>query len=377
MKSFKNHIVVYIFFLIIGFFYINQKLTIIQDLDYSENKEKDKRPVMDINRLDYYPNQFESYFRDNFSLRGYFIKYMGWIYRHIWEKSPKPDGVIIGQNNWLYNVDKELDCYNGKRNFNDEQLNEILQEFLYRKRVLDSMGIKMLVVLHPTKYAVYPENLPPFMNSVPKINSATQLMNCFRDSSDIKVFYSRDILVSKKKEHELFYKGDNHWNDLAGYYVAKEIVNQVDLGIPEIPLTKFCTDTIFNSAGNLALMMGNAEEYAETRIKYRMCENDAIPFERFKHIAPENVAYAGEFQKSFKSVNENLPNAVIIRDSFGDALMPYLQNSFHYSTFIWDGWNYSFNLEVIQKEKPDVVIYMILESIIPNIYTNGLSKDWK
>src|SRR5690606_31554168 len=101
------------------------------------------------------------------------------------------------------NVDKELDCYNGKRNFNDEQLNEILQEFLYRKRVLDSMGIKMLVVLHPTKYAVYPENLPPFMNSVPKISSATQLMNCFRNSSDIKVFYSRDILVSQKKEHEL------------------------------------------------------------------------------------------------------------------------------------------------------------------------------
>ncbi|MBK6283027.1 MAG: hypothetical protein IPF54_10535 [Draconibacterium sp.] len=124
-------------------------------------------------------------------------------------------------------------------------------------------------------------------------------------------------------------------------------------------------------------MMGNAEEYAETRIKYKMCENDAIPFERFKHIAPGKCSVYRRIPKSFKSYNENLPNAVIIRDSFGDALMPYLQNSFHYSTFIWDGWNYSFNLEVIQKEKPDVVIYMILESIIPNIYTNGLSKDRK
>ena len=163
MHLYKNHIILYVFILLIGFFVINQQFFIIKDIDYNENKTKAEKPEFEISRLDYYPINFEAYFRDNFSLRGYFIKYMGWIYRHIWNKSPKPDKVIIGQGDWLFNVDKELDCFYGKRNFNDEQLNVVLSEFQFRKRILDSMGIKMFVVIHPTKYSIYPEKLPPFL----------------------------------------------------------------------------------------------------------------------------------------------------------------------------------------------------------------------
>ena len=368
MKLFRNHIVQFVFIIIISFFFVNQQFSIIKDLDYNENKKKAERPEFDINRLDIYPNKYEDYFRDNFSLRGSFLKYMGWIYSHIWSKSPKPDKVIIGQNNWLYNVDKEFDCFCGKQNLDVKQLNDIFHEFLYRKRVLDSMGIKLLVVLNPTKYSIYPEYLPPLLSSNNKTNPAEQLIKRFRDSSDINIIYSKDILIPLKKENQLFYKSDTHWNNLAGYFVAKEIVNKIDMDIPEIPISKFRKDTIYNAAGNLAHMMANFEDFSETDIKFTYSGNGAKNFERFHHIQPPNIGFdANQYQQSFKSSNDSLPDAVIIMDSFGHALMPYLQNSFNHSTFIWDGWQYGFNLDIIKKEKPRVVIYMILESLIPQI----------
>lgn len=354
--------------------FVNQLYPFVSDAEYCENRSKAEKPEFNLKRLDKFPRQFEAYFRDHFSVRGYFLRVMGEINTSIWKKSPKPDQVIIGKDQWLYNVDKELDCYYGKRNYSKRQLEEVLDEFKYREQVLDSMGIEMHIVICPTKYSVYPEYLPSHLVNENSINSGVQLVEYFKENSDLDITYAKDILMPLKSSYKLFYKSDNHWNETAGYFVAREVLKKISINIPEIPLDSFCTDTIEHWRGNLANITGNPDAYAETVVKRHFCGDDAQPCDRFVHQALENVGFRTEFQDSYVSNNENLPDAVIIRDSYGHMLIPYIKNAFHYSTFIWDGWNYGFNLEIIEKEQPDVVIYMILESIIPNIHERALSE---
>lgn len=375
MKNTRYIVTIGSFFVLVFFFFINQLVNIVPDIDYDENKKKTEKPNFDISYLDNYPQKYEAYLSDNFSLRGLFLKYIGNINTDLWKKSPKPDKLIIGKDNWLFNVDKELDFYLGKVHFSDKELQIILEEFLYRKETLNKMGIEMHLVINPTKYSVFQEYLPTYMNGSSTKNIADQLIEYFKDNSSIEIIYPKDTLISLKGEAELYYKGDNHWNGIGAYFAAEYITRKiVTPDMVNLPLELFRIDTIYNWKGNLAHMAANANNFAENRYNLKLKLNDAEEFKRNEFTPVEGFVYAWEYQKSYRSRNDSLPNALIIRDSFGNALIPYMKNTFYHSTFIFDAWHYGFNLDIIQKENPDVVVFMVLESLLPNILSYGISK---
>jgi hypothetical protein len=51
-----------------------------------------------------------------------------------------------------------------------------------------------------------------------------------------------------------------------------------------------------------------------------------------------------------------LPAAVVFRDSFGSALIPFLAEHFRRSVYLWQ---YDFDPQWIEKEKPQVVIWLM------------------
>jgi len=53
-----------------------------------------------------------------------------------------------------------------------------------------------------------------------------------------------------------------------------------------------------------------------------------------------------------------IPKAVIFRDSFGEALMPWLAQHFRRAVFVWSD---EIVPEVIEQEQPDVVIQEFIE----------------
>jgi len=369
--AFKN-IIIPAFILILGFFFFNQQFHFLKDADYRENRQKAARPALDFRKLDAYPSAYEKYFTDHFSTRGYFLRYMSRLKFSLWNKSPKPDLVILGKENWLYNVDKELDEYNGKRNLDEAQLKLVLNEFLYRKEVLDSMGIDMVIGILPTKYTIYPEFLPDLLYISGRQNAAAGLISYIENNSDFQIFYPLELLDSLKRNSRVYYKNDNHWNDIGAYHVARALSGFISDTIPEIPLADFCFDTI-TRYGNLAYMSGNAELFPEQAVMLSKCKNDAVPFKKNQYPPIAYFAYPDEYHLGFTTHNPSLPDALFIRDSYTNMMLPYLKNAFNQSTFIWDDWSYKFNLDIIRQEQPDVVVYLILESLIPNIVEKGLT----
>jgi len=62
----------------------------------------------------------------------------------------------------------------------------------------------------------------------------------------------------------------------------------------------------------------------------------------------------------FSTGDQSLPRALVFHDSFSIELQPLLAEHFEEILFVWD---YQFNLETIDKFKPDVVMTIVVERI--------------
>ena len=65
--------------------------------------------------------------------------------------------------------------------------------------------------------------------------------------------------------------------------------------------------------------------------------------------------------------NQNAPNAYIMRDSYSIAMVPFLKDSFHKSTY---NWTFDFSESDILNSDADVIIVIVAERNLRN-YVNG------
>jgi len=62
--------------------------------------------------------------------------------------------------------------------------------------------------------------------------------------------------------------------------------------------------------------------------------------------------------------NNGLPKLVMFRDSFADGLIPYLSENFSRSVYVWKP---KVDLQVIEQEKPDIVIFEVAERYLGSL----------
>jgi hypothetical protein len=65
-----------------------------------------------------------------------------------------------------------------------------------------------------------------------------------------------------------------------------------------------------------------------------------------------------------------MPDALIIRDSFTDFNIRLFAENFNRSYFIFDAWKYKAHFNMIDDQKPKVVLYMIVENNLDRLLDN-------
>jgi hypothetical protein len=85
------------------------------------------------------------------------------------------------------------------------------------------------------------------------------------------------------------------------------------------------------------------------------------------HKTPDWAAYIGYYEVVKSTGDSTLANMVIIRDSYTNALMPYLDESFNTNTYIFDAWRYGRNEAIIDDVKPGIVMLIIFEPHISHL----------
>jgi len=348
---------------------------VIPDIASTENQAMKVFPEFNKDSINNWPNEFDTYYSDNFTLRNQLLELNSKIRYHWFNIPPYSGKAFIGRQGWMYAIKDEMDHYLGKNIFDRNTLKRFVEIINYRKHILDSINCKYYIVIIPIKATVYPEFLPLSKRNPGQPTLTDQLMDALSISSNIKVIDLSDDLMKQKSNQRLFHKTDNHWNEYGGYVAYRAIMESIAIDFPDmqpLDISNFDIKSIETDAKRLADMMGIMSGVTENEITCRhILRKKAKRGEESNYQAPNLFPYKKAYEEVYVTNRENGLKLLAIRDSFGSTLIPFLNEHFSKSVFIFDAWQHNLNEDILFHEKPDIYIHFIVESLLPNIPRNA------
>ncbi|MBR4786656.1 MAG: hypothetical protein IK013_02065 [Bacteroidales bacterium] len=341
-----------------------------------ENRTLASLPALNLAHLDKYPAQFDSYFNDHFPFRDQFLDAY-FLYSLFNGQSPTPS-VVIGKEDFLFCGKEEKELFEGKLEFTEEQMKRIADELAQRYDTLKQMGIRFYVFLAPTSYEIHPEYLPSYLQGAPETATEKFCRVMRQRAPQVPLTYLKSTLLHHKGDTLLYRKNDNHWNLLGAEFGAEKIMETLSKDNPMLP-SSICQDFVLtpyvHEGGNLytwVSIRGDSPKYLQDREYYTVYTDTAffiVTEDTVQDYTPtEGFAYPYEYEKQFRTNRTDQPKILFVRDSYCNNIIPFVTPYFRESLFIFDAWQYGANWDIIRQEKPDIVVLMIYEPHIRNIF---------
>ncbi|MDF2438020.1 MAG: hypothetical protein K0Q95_2396 [Bacteroidota bacterium] len=329
----------------------------------NENRAKSKRPELNLSNLDAFVKNYDNYYTDNFSLRQNAISLHNRFEYFTFGVSPVPGEVVVGKDGWFYDKDC-IDNYKGSNVFTPEQLGALKNELAYRCRWAKERGLQYYTVVVPSKMNVYPEYLPDNIIKVSETSRYEQIVSLNNIEGINVVDVRRNLLKNKNANYDLFQKTDGHWNDLGAYYGYEEIINRLAEQIPEmnaVPLSDYNIGIEKQMGGSIVKMINLEKEYPEEFV--RLTEKEPVSIydgPKRAYSLPEGIS--AEDHQIIKLNDKAKLKCLVIRDSFTLLLVKFLSRNFHEAVFIHDAWKYRMREDLIETEKPHVILNIVFET---------------
>ena len=271
--------------------------------------------------------------------------------------------AIVGEDGWLFfTAEKNVDFYQNTQPFTDEEL-QLIQEHLSAVTArYAAEGIRLLVVVPPSKHSIYPEYYPAEITVLGDKSRLDQLVAYLAEHGDTQILDLRPALLTAKQAQQVYYATDTHWNLIGAFTAYHEIIAELGRTHPSlIPynLTDFKVSTSSPVLFDIAQNIGS-KKWREEKIELTPKDER---FATFREIQ------LGSRKIMFSSTgNEKLPNAVVYYDSFFFTVNPLLgehfNQAFYVQNFLGGGlWS----LAWVDEMKPDIVIVEFSERYIQDI----------
>jgi alginate O-acetyltransferase complex protein AlgJ len=252
--------------------------------------------------------------------------------------------VVIGKDNWLFtDVNESMADYRGLTHLSESQLAYTLEIVKSERDYLESKGIPLILVVAPNKESIYPEYMP---EGIKKINNDTQLdqvLTYFKENSDIQIIDLRPVLIKAKSERQVYRKNDSHWNSYGSYLAYREIIGATGL---TAHLLSDYNEVVQGGdiTGDLSRALKLEDMYPESEVIMRYELKD-VP-------------------------SETLPSALIFHDSFYTStnLQELMKPHFDKITEVRYGQLTLFSSELVERVKPSIVIYIMVERVLPRYF---------
>ncbi len=326
----------------------------------SEKRDLAPPPVVyDENGVNYkLPGDISDYFSDHFGLRNYYVTgYAALNYYTL--NSSSNEKVIAGKDGWLF-FNETVRDYLGKDLMTPVQIAHIKKTLELQKEYLDSQNVAFIFTLAANKNSLYGEYMPPwYVKASP--NSNRQLLAESLKGSDVIYADLYGALLAHKGEGQLYHKQDTHWNNFGALVGYRELLRNVQNEVKGFEFdpyenTKYEIKKEFS--GDLAGMLLPSAELKDDQYVYDIGTN----------YKPDKPIRSPEAMDIITRSKVNDHRLLIFRDSFANALIPYVSNAFgvvEYSRV------FPYDFRLMQKEKPDVVIEQIVERNLPNLLTKA------
>ena len=249
------------------------------------------------------------------------------------------DLVLKGKDHWLFYCDKDdgdvFGDWLGRNPLSTEELEKIVSNLIRSQKKMEQKRIKFLLVIAPNKERIYREFLPDNFSEFGNNTRLNQIKERLKKHPDIHFLDLGSEILERKKNstYPLYYKADTHWNSLGafwGSYAIVEKFNGMNIILPKLKLSDFSITVSKKETGDLVTPMGLKSYPHDLEI---------------------------ELVRVQQSTN-NLPTRILLLgDSFGVALEPFLKNFF--PNFYFERRSHANGF--IKRFKPDIVVLEIAE----------------
>ena len=288
------------------------------------DSSKEKRRLAELPKLktedgrlnpDFF-SQFDNWFSEHFAFRQQMVTADGRLMASALGTSPNDD-VIVGSDGWLYYGETATDFLR-----TDTLSQRGISNIVHNLDMIDSYcrqnGVEFIFTCCPNKNTLYPENMPK--NYVPSENMSNYEMLTERLSDKGYYLDMKSALQSAQAGMPLYHKTDTHWNNMGAYVGHTAIMGK--LGRESCPVGE--SWTVKNDRlGDLAAMIYPAEDAKDAQV-YSGYEFSYQYLGHFRALDDVTIQTACENGQG---------ELTMYRDSYGEAILPYMAESFASADF--------------------------------------------
>ncbi|MDR7869388.1 MAG: DHHW family protein [Tissierellaceae bacterium] len=297
-----------------------------------ENRYLQELPKLNLDNLisGKFSTEFEKYASDQFINRDSWIS-LKTIGDLVLLKKDN-NRVYFGKNNYLFDVDGELDEEQFRKNM--DNINIFLSNLSkYNK------DIEINALLIPTKSQVLKDKLPlyaPIIDEKAIVDRVESLL-----SDNINILDLLNIYKEKNNEY-IYYKTDHHWTTKGAYYAYKlylESMGENPLAIQDFIITKVNDEFLGTSYRKANFYLGSPDQIysyiPKKEINYNITINNDIKdnsiYDESYLNKTDKYSYFLGGDKPLIEIETSVKNdktILIIKDSFANSFVPFLVNNY-------------------------------------------------
>jgi alginate O-acetyltransferase complex protein AlgJ len=268
--------------------------------------------------------------------------------------------VIHGKDGFLFHRDHDaLEQLQGRVVFRGRQIGAWNEALKRRNDWCLAHSCKMRLLIIPEKHVVYEQFLPRSIRISVRRPSMQILSGIYVELKD-KVIYPLKELCEASNRRKAFLKTDTHWSSFGAFTAYQALIRSLQ---SEVRLDLLDEGDI---SWHESAFVGDLGVRLEPEVGERIA--NGIPPTRFA-TTYENRMFDRGAVHVFVGESAGSPRCVIFRDSFSNALIPFLMQTFSRVVAVS---SLSCFYDLLEHEKPDVVIFAVIERFLA---TFGKSKS--
>lgn len=355
----RYQLLVYLFVGLLGTFFLNAQFHVLKDMPNSENRTLSKMPKFHAKSLFSLPDLYNSYIEEHYSCRNFLFFVNSILHAKLFQESSLPNKVIMGKKGWFfYNETTTVSDFRRLTTIDTNEVKNVLNILISRLQWMKKRHIKYYILVPPNKERIYPGFMPDAYFKVDNFghNRLDFYKKMVEQYTEATIIDPSEALERAATRRDVYYSTDTHWNLFGGFIGYQILMNEVVKDFPQVEIAQekdFELNDYFISEGDLSSMLALQNIYRRKEVAFTFLDST-------KKLYP---ARPMEIISAYNNVpiDSSQLKLVMFRDSYANYLIPFLNLNFKRAVYIW---NYEFMPDLIEKEKPDVVVFESLERFI-------------
>lgn len=324
-------------------------------------------PSLENGNLQKLARDIEAYASDHFFGRQMLFKTRDGIWRALGLSSNRK--VIFGSDGWMYLFrDQGIAEYSESyyRSVNESQW---LSDILCRQATCAKYGARYFCVIAPNKQSIHPENLPGWTGRTAPVTRWQEVRARLGARMPECVIDLTDLLLSIRKalpEQPLYFKTDSHWLGATGSIAVSYIQDRIAGNSSDFDLYSNMASRMYPTLDCVTDLLPLVGQKPCSEVDWQLPEVFESRSWWYVGMPALNEAaniYRNQMAGITATVNPaGCHRAILIRDSYGVAMLPALCKSYK-SMIIANRGAVAGNLfcHLLDRTQPDIVIEEFLE----------------